>query len=213
MSQEESIWISEHHRELKQYSGKWIAVWKDRVVASGDSVLEATERLFLLADKSRADVLGARVEVQRQEKNLADRTRDSRIALLTLRRVLGDSGIGEFETADTPLEVFDPSSLDVEELVRRAIDGSPRVVRDQAQASLTQAQARQARGTRWPTLRLSGDVGRMEWGLQQSALFDLSPGAQSSGGLQLALSWDVFDRFDRRYQIASADVITPLLLL
>lgn len=44
MSQKESIWISEHRDELEQYSGKWIAVWKDRVIASGDSVSEVMEK-------------------------------------------------------------------------------------------------------------------------------------------------------------------------
>lgn len=44
MSHEESIWISEHRDELAQYSGKWIAVLKDRVLASGDSVSEVMEK-------------------------------------------------------------------------------------------------------------------------------------------------------------------------
>lgn len=41
---EESTWISEHQDELYQYSGQWIAVLKDRVIASGDSVAEVMEQ-------------------------------------------------------------------------------------------------------------------------------------------------------------------------
>jgi hypothetical protein len=40
VKREESIWISEHQEELESYSGKWIAVLQDKVIASGDSVPE-----------------------------------------------------------------------------------------------------------------------------------------------------------------------------
>ena len=44
MSQKESVWISEHRDELEQFGGKWIAVLKDRVIASGSSVSEVMEK-------------------------------------------------------------------------------------------------------------------------------------------------------------------------
>ena len=44
MSLEESTWISEHQDDLEQYCGKWIAVLKDKVIASGDTVSEVMER-------------------------------------------------------------------------------------------------------------------------------------------------------------------------
>jgi outer membrane protein len=169
-------------------------------------VLEATERLFALADKSRADVLGARVEVQLQEKALEDARSEYRKQLLALRRHLGDPSIGEFQLAEAPLTVFDPASLDVEALVGQAVEGNPGVRRDEADVALQRAVARGERGTRWPTVTLSGDVARTEWGLDQSALFDLSPGTQSAGGLRLALSWDLFDNFNRQYNVAAADI-------
>lgn len=169
-------------------------------------VLEATERLFALADKSRADVLGARVEVQLQEKALEDARSEHRKQLLTLRRHLGDPSIGEFRLAEAPLAVFDPSSLDVEGLVEQAVTGNPGVRSDEAAVALQRAVAKGERGSRWPTVSLSGDVARTEWGLDQSALFDLSPSTQSAGGLRLALSWSLFDNFNRQYSVAAADI-------
>lgn len=44
MPLEESTWVSEHQDELEQYSGKWIAVLKDRVLASGYTVVEVMEK-------------------------------------------------------------------------------------------------------------------------------------------------------------------------
>ncbi|MBI2504763.1 MAG: hypothetical protein HYW07_16220 [Candidatus Latescibacteria bacterium] len=45
MSLEESTWVSEHQDELEKYAGKWIAVWKDQVLASGHSVVEVMEKV------------------------------------------------------------------------------------------------------------------------------------------------------------------------
>lgn len=44
MAQDESLWVSEHQEELEQYAGKWIAVWKDQILASGHSVVEVMEK-------------------------------------------------------------------------------------------------------------------------------------------------------------------------
>ena len=44
MALEESIWVSEHQDELEQYSGQWIAVLKDKMIATGKSVPEVMAR-------------------------------------------------------------------------------------------------------------------------------------------------------------------------
>ena len=45
MPLEEATWISEHQDEVEQYAGKWIAVLKDRVIATGYSVVEVMEKV------------------------------------------------------------------------------------------------------------------------------------------------------------------------
>ncbi len=179
---------------------------EEEVLRVSTRVLEATERLFALAAQSRADVLGARVDVQRQDQALESARRDYLQELLELRRLMGDPAIGEFELEDTPLEVFDPATLDLQDLLARADQGSPQILQSEATVALNRASARRERGTRWPTLNVNGSVGRYGWGLDQEALFDVSPTEQTSGSLSLGLSWNIFDGFDRQYAIASADV-------
>lgn len=169
-------------------------------------ILDATERMFALASRSRADVLGARVEVQSQERTLESATGQYRQQLLVLRRLMGDPSLEDFDVAETPLDVFDPATLDAEELIGLAHEMNPEVRREESSLALNRATARRQRGTRWPTLDLNGSVGRTEWGQDQSALFELSPSTQSGGSLSLSLSWNIFDRFSRQYEIASADV-------
>jgi hypothetical protein len=65
MSQEESIWVSEHRDKLERYSGKWIAVLKNRVIASGDSVSEVMKKA---AQKAKA--LPLVIKVPRKDEDL-----------------------------------------------------------------------------------------------------------------------------------------------
>ena len=64
MPHEESIWLSEHQNELEQYSGKWIAVLKDKVVASGASVSEVMENA---ARKTRKLPLVIKVPMENED--------------------------------------------------------------------------------------------------------------------------------------------------
>ena len=40
----ESLWISKNQAKLSCYAGKWIAVLKDKVVASGENLLEIVKK-------------------------------------------------------------------------------------------------------------------------------------------------------------------------
>ncbi len=35
---QEILWLSKHQKEAEKFSGRWIAILKDRIIASGDSV-------------------------------------------------------------------------------------------------------------------------------------------------------------------------------
>jgi len=43
MKEKELNWISKHFEELEGYSGKWVAIVEDQIVATGDSVKEVME--------------------------------------------------------------------------------------------------------------------------------------------------------------------------
>ena len=40
MKSQESKWISEHQEMINKYSGRWVAILKNKLVATGDSVEE-----------------------------------------------------------------------------------------------------------------------------------------------------------------------------
>lgn len=42
-SLKDSIWVSEHQKELAKYAGKWIAVLKNQLLATGDSINEVMQ--------------------------------------------------------------------------------------------------------------------------------------------------------------------------
>jgi len=65
MPLEESTWISEHQDELEEYAGKWIAVLKGRVLASGHSVVEVMEKVA-----QQTSELPLVVKMPRKDENL-----------------------------------------------------------------------------------------------------------------------------------------------
>lgn len=42
-SAQESIWVSKHQKELAKHAGKWIAVLKNELIATGDSISEVMQ--------------------------------------------------------------------------------------------------------------------------------------------------------------------------
>lgn len=62
----ESIWISEHQKELAIYAGKWIAVIDEKVVASGKNVQEVME----LCKKIKVTSLPLVTKIPRQDEEM-----------------------------------------------------------------------------------------------------------------------------------------------
>ncbi|MEX2526484.1 MAG: TolC family protein [Gemmatimonadota bacterium] len=168
--------------------------------------LEATERLFALAEGGRADVLGARFEVRQQERAVEDAGGTLRQALSTLRTAMGDPGAVPQGVVPAELPFFDPGTVMVDELLAGALDGSPRLRREESNLTVARANLAASRAGRWPTLSLSGSTSRSAFAPDQDALFDLSPRDQTGGGLSLNLSVPVFRRFETSFQIAQAEV-------
>ncbi len=44
MGRRELEWISRHQKEIKKYSGLWIAVWEDKIISIGKTAKEVLER-------------------------------------------------------------------------------------------------------------------------------------------------------------------------
>ena len=169
--------------------------------------LESTRRLFQVAVRDQVDVLGAELAVQQQERQVELVSGEFRKAILTLRSQLGDRELAAFTVPLQEPGVFDPSLLDVEELVRRALASSPRVVEQElavttARASLSATRAQ----LRIPTVSISGNFGRSDGQRNWGGFLDPNPNGSRGGGMSVGFSIPGFGGFSSFSQIAQSDV-------
>jgi outer membrane protein TolC len=135
---------------------------------------EAAQRLFRLAMRTRVDVLNADLAVQQQALALRQQRAAFEKARLTLRTQLGDDELGPFRVAETPLPIFDPSMLDGDALVTRALDVNPELRRSRVAVRTANVGVSEAKRAWWPAVFLNFNISRRAQTPQADALFDLS---------------------------------------
>lgn len=190
---------------LEAQQQKALVAVEEELLTARERDLLLTTRLFELANKNRADVLGIEVELEQQRSAMRRAEGDYRKALLALQTAVGDPTVRNMDvTGDAPVS-FDPSALDVEGLVTSAVATSPRVLEAQASTRSRRSQLDMSRSSRWPTVSLNSRVYRSSYAREQDALFDLSPN-DFGGDISLSVSIPVFQRFETSYQIAQAGV-------
>ena len=168
--------------------------------------LEMTRRMYDLAGATRVEVLAAELNVQRQDQRIQQTMAQLEQGLLSLRRTIGDPALPEFGLSEDTPAPFDPQALDPETLVARALASNPQIHQQRAQLDVGAAQARVARGSRWPTLSLSFGFTQRTFAPEQDALFDLYPDQGRYGSTSLNMSIPVFSRFQNSARIAEAQV-------
>ena len=168
--------------------------------------LEVAQRLYSLATNTRADVLAAELDLQRQEQRVEEARGSSRSARLNLRTTLGRPDFDDFELEPAPLTIFDPALLAVDSLVGRAMSANPVILQSEAATAVRSEGLSASKSDRWPTISLNANLGRSELGADQTGLFSLLPTDQYSGAVGLQVNWPVFQRFGTSYQIAQAEV-------
>ncbi len=168
--------------------------------------LDLTRRMYELAGASRVEVLAAELNVQRQEQQIQQRLALLQQNLLTLGRIIGDETLTEFDVSQDLPKPFDPQYLEAEVLVERVLVSSPALHQQRAQVEKGEAQARAARGSRWPTLRMSFGFNQRTYAQERDALFDLYPDQGRFGSTGLSLSIPLFSRFQNSARIAEAEV-------
>ena len=180
---------------------------EEEILRERERDLEVARRLFNLAVRNRTDVLGAELAVRRQEQTVENARSEYQKARIALQTTLGRPDLDDFELEPAPVEIFDPAVLPEEDLVAAAMVTNPRVLRESARVSYASAGVSSARSDRWPTLRLSGNLGRSAFGPDQSALFDIiQPSSQAGGSLSLSVGIPLFQQFQTSYSIAQAQV-------
>ena len=168
--------------------------------------LELTRRMFDLAGATRVEVLAAELNVQRQEQQIQQRLALLQQNLLTLGRVIGDEELMAFSVSDALPEPFDPSYLEAEELLERALATSPAIQQQRAQVERGRAQTRAAQGSRWPTLSLNFGFNQRTYAQEQDAFLDPWPDQGRFGSTGFSLSIPLFSRFQNSARIAEAEV-------
>lgn len=177
---------------------------EERLLQSAQDQLAATQRRFENAGADQVDVLGAQVAVAEQEQAVARQRGEAQKSLLTLQQTIGmGDSVSIAVDGDFP-EVFDPSSIDTIQLVRRAIHDNPTLAQSAAAAAAAHASASAAHGARWPTISGSVTYSR-SMGLNSfRALTEFNP--QNHGiSFGVALSYPLFSGFATSSQIAQAN--------
>jgi outer membrane protein len=165
--------------------------------------LLTTERLFRVAARDQADVLGSQATVASQEQQLASARGESRKALLMLAEAIGIDESVEFDIEGAFPEPFDPALLDSETLVDFVLRENPQLLRATASAARADYAASSARGARWPTLSLSGNFNRNGSEQGYGGLWNFNPQNQFWSA-NIGLSWPIFNRFGTANSIAQA---------
>lgn len=178
---------------------------EERLLTQAREQLAATERLFRTAGATQEDVLGAQADVAGQELALSRARGEAEKARLLLKEYLGITEPIDFIVQGEPPLALDPSELDEDAIVRRAIANHPAVLSLEAAARAAALSARAARGARWPTIGLNASLGRSVSLSSYDALFELNPQNRSlSFGVDVMLP--LFTGFATSAQIANADL-------
>ena len=183
---------------------RFVEVEQNLLVSAGDR-LAANERLFRVGSTDQVDVLGAQVDVARQEQALERARGDAGIARLLVLQQLGilDESL-DFEPVGRLPDPFDPSVLDVGALVGRALEINPWVNQADARSAAAGQRAGAQRGQWLPTISLSGGYGRSLQERDYSAFGQLNP-RDYGFNFGMSFSFPIFNGFQRSDQIAQAD--------
>lgn len=172
---------------------------------------EEKERRFELLATSRSDLLSAELDLENQRIAVSTARGALDKALLALRTAIGDPELGAVEIEPQPPAPFDPSALDLAELVVRAGREGPAVAAAEADMAVQRASLNSAKALRWPTITLSSSVGANTNGQRYDELlgFDLN-NTQIQNSARLSVSvpivdvLPIFDGFQKSYSVASA---------
>ncbi|MFL5494484.1 MAG: TolC family protein [Gemmatimonadales bacterium] len=163
------------------------------------SVRRAEEQLKVSVNKlhagsaTRSDSLRSLVTLGTAQLNLIQSRTDLATAEANLARLIGEKG--RVRAADDSAFYRLVPAIDTQELRQEAESKSPRVQSAVAGAGVAQANLRASRSAYWPSLTLGANTA---WNGNRANDYTLLNQRQVS----LALSWRLFDRFDRELTIA-----------
>ncbi len=184
---------------------------EEALLADRRQELGEEERRFELLAVSRSNLLSAELAVENQR--IAVRTAQGNLdkALLALRTAIGDPELGIVAIDREPPAPFDPSVLDLAELVARASRESPAVVSAGSDLAVQRAALNSAKAWQLPRVTVSTDLRSRAFGEEYAELFGWEfDNIEINGNVSLGISiplenvLPIFDGFQKSYQVASA---------
>lgn len=135
--------------------------------------LETAQRLFGLARSTRVDVLQAELAVEQQSLSIQQQRTSYQQAVLTLRTTLGDTELPALRPESEDLPIFDPTGLDAELLVGRALGDNPQVRTAISGVDGARIGVDEAGQWKWPSLNVGYDWGQFRQTQEAEALFSV----------------------------------------
>jgi outer membrane protein len=156
--------------------------------------LGVAERLFAVGTKTRVEVLSAELEVERQVLALQRQESDHAKALLELQTALGVEA-GDLGLADEELPIFDPSFIDADALVDRALDLNPELRESEVAISTAEVAVDETGSTWWPQLDAGINVYRRAQLPNTEGLFEPAFDRSFESNFFIRLSLPLFNSF------------------
>jgi outer membrane protein TolC len=178
---------------------------EERQLESARRQLEAVQELLRVAAKQPTDVLGAELQVAQAEQAVQQARGDARKTRLTLKQVMGVELGARYELTSGFPTVFDPATLDVDGLIRRAMAEGPRIGQQAAELEAARRSLSVARAARFPTITGSVGASRSTSAQDYNAFGELNP-PNTSWGFGLSVNVPVFNRFSTSAQIGQARI-------
>lgn len=179
---------------------------EQRLLETAREQFAVSEQLLRVAVTNPVDVIGAEVDVARQEQALQKARGDARSAKLLLQREIGLTGEADFVLGgDADERDADPANLDVEALAIRARQLNPEIHRLEHEVNAADHRVRSQWAARLPTLTASAGFARDFSGRDYTGLSEFDPRDQAFS-VRFNLSLPLFDQFRTSYAIAQARV-------
>lgn len=184
------------------------ALLADRELEFGEE-----QRRFELLAIERSSLLGAQLDLEGQRVAVSTARGELDKALLALRTAIGDPELGAVEIEPRPPAPFDPSTLDLAQLIALAGRRSPGFAAAEAEVAVQRASLNSRKAWRWPTVSVSTNVGGSTNGENRTELFGfdtdtdrfrVDAGVSVSFSLPIADVLPIFDGFQKSFDVANA---------
>lgn len=162
--------------------------------------LTVAERLFSLALRTRVDVLNAELAVEQQSLNLRQQQAAYEQAVLALRTQLGREELVSLSLAEEPLPIFDPSGLDVEQLLASALVVNPELRQSRLSVRSADLGVQEAKNAWWPSVSMGIDVFRRSRQLRGGSIFKVGIDEPLESNFYVQFSIPMFNNFFQNRQ-------------